>query len=620
MPKEMEMMEEGQSVKGKSWTDEELLEAMGRELIDFDDRPAAMEDARRRWALFERLRALPGDYASWADLPAQEAFEDLSQQWFERSLQLGQARARDPSPLPQKQARAIFRAPPVSAAGQALLEGASRVEPFQATSPLLALRSGDTSLAQAALGMGLEQASKMVSSGQWSAIDLARSFEARAALSEPALGSLESVCAPPSEAHPQGTLAGMPYVAKSLFWVEGELASASSKMLSRFMAPADAPVVAGLRAAGAAPWAMARMDEFAMGSDGSRSAWGATRHPMHPERLPGGSSSGSAAALAAGLCMFSIGSDTGGSVRIPASHCGLFGLKPTYGALSRFGMVPYAFSLDCPGAFARRADDLAIVYEGMASGQAGWDERQRLWSPEGFASDARAWALRRDPKAPWCGLRIGVERSWVDGCDELAVEAFGQWEIQAKALGAQIVDVGLPMADKAVWAYYLLACCEAQSSLAKYDPSRLGWESEAETWPDWESSAIAARKALIGREPRLRALLGAMALGESSRQNLYAKACGLRRELALQWGEVFGKVDVVASPTTASPAPIAGAPMSEEHEWAQDRLTIPASLGGICAASAPWARRSDGHDMGIQLCAPWHGEKALLGWMMAWKS
>lgn len=609
----------------KLWSDQELSEAMGRELLGFDDPAGAMDDARRRWALFERLRELPGDFAEWADLPAQEAFEDLSSQAFAAAIASGGLAPRLADPLPTVRARAVFRSPPVAAGGQGVTNGGGRLA-FGWTPPCFEARGGDEALARMALDAGMAAASQAVRSGRWDAGEIALSFEARAARVEPGLGALESLCAREPRAPgapPQGALAGMPFAAKSLFWVQGELSTASSRMLSRFVAPADAPVVAGLRAAGARPWAMARMDEFAMGGDGSRGAWGQTMHPTRPGRLPGGSSSGSAAALAAGLCMFAIGSDTGGSVRIPASHCGLWGLKPTYGALSRFGMVPYAFSLDCPGAFARNADDLAMVYEAMGSGPVGWDERQRLWEARGTADKARrqaAKAIARDPAKPWAGLRVGVERSWVDGCDGQAIEAFGRWSARAKELGAQLVDVGLPMADKAVWAYYLLACCEAQSSLARYDPVRLGWEEEASSWPDWESSAVAARQELIGREPRLRALLGAMALGEASRQSLYAKACGLRRELALQWSAAFALVDVVASPATAGPPPLAGSAMPEEMEWAQDRLTIPASLGGICAASAPWGKRSDGFDMGIQLCAPWHAEQRLLGWMLAWPS
>ena len=317
--------------------------------------------------------------------------------------------------------------------------------------------------------------------------------------------------------------------------------------------------MAGTKAAGARLLAMARMDELAMGGDGTRCAWGPTTHPARPGMAPGGSSSGSAAALAAGMCMFSLGSDTGGSVRVPASHCGLWGIKPTYGALSRFGMVPYAFSLDCPGAFAKSAHDLALVYEAMASGPAGWDERQRLWDPRGLAGEAAAKAALLAGPSPWAGLRVGVERSLVAGCDAHAREAFARWEDEARSMGALIVESRLPSAGSSVWAYYLLACCEAQSSLARYDPVRMGWEGEAGTWPDWESAARAARMALLGEEPRLRALLGGMALSEPSRESLYAKACGLRRALSLEWAKAFSEVDLVAMPTCPGPPARLGA-------------------------------------------------------------
>lgn len=595
------------SDKQKNWTDSEIAAAAAREMLDFDDAPAAYEEARARWALFERLRALDLDGSMWADLPSQEAFADLAEQGFRSAWSRGDFELRERSDLPRETAPSRFGCAPVEAAGQA---GGSRSgSPFEPSPPELGARPGGEVLADWARSTPIRELAGLVREGRVDSEELARSFEARAARLEPSLGSLEAMFGREPGAPSSGALAGVPFASKSLFWVRGEVCSASSAMLSRFVAPADAPVVAGLRSAGAVPLASARMDEFAMGGDGSRSRWGATSHPLFPGRLPGGSSSGSAAALAAGLCMFATGSDTGGSVRIPASHCGLFGLKPTYGALSRFGMVPYAFSLDCPGSFALGADDLAMVHEAMGSGPVGWDERQGLWDARGFA--ARARALAGSGPRPWAGLRVGIERRWLASCDAPAREAFGAWEERARGLGAQVVDASLPSADRAVWAYYLLACCEAQSSLARYDPSRMGWEREAREWGGWESAARAARRGLMGAEPRARALLGAMALSEPSRGSLYAKACALRRQIALDWSRAFSQVDLVASPATSGPPPLAGVRGAAELEWAQDRLCVPASLGGVCAASAPWAERSDGFPMGVQLCAPWWGDLRL---------
>lgn len=430
---------------------------------------------------------------------------------------------------------------------------------------------------------------------------------------DPGIHAMESLFDQGGAVGLQGPLAGLPFVAKSLFWIEGQKPTAGSKMLSRFRAPIDAPVIAGLRAAGAIPMGYARMDEFAMGGDGSRCAWGETLHPAKPGRLPGGSSSGSAAALAAGMSMFSLGSDTGGSIRIPASHCGLHGLKPTYGALSRFGMVPYAFSLDCPGAFAKTASDMAWIFEAMSSGPAGWDERQALRDHRGLGKAATLEGRRLGAMdKPWAGVRIGIPWRWVEGCDQPAKEAFASWVRTAGDMGASVLDLDWESPDEAVWAYYLLASCEAQSSLARYDPARLGWQAEARSASSWEGACRQGRSELMGREAKMRALMGAMALSEPSRGSLYAKACGLRAALCARWALAFESLDLVACPTCPGPAPWAGAPMSEELEWAQDRLAIPASLGGICALSAPWAKRSDGFDMGIQLCAPWHAEHRLL--------
>ena len=495
----------------------------------------------------------------------------------------------------------------------------------------MSARPADEALATEALERGAAWVADRVSSKDIDPAELAAQFRRRAsrldafvqarewALAPAAPAQTESMGAESMDSAARRTLAGVPVAVKSLFWVQGEIASAGSKMLSRFRAPEDAGVVAALRAAGADFSCIVKTDEFAMGSRGASCAWGAARHPGVQGASPGGSSSGSAAAVASGMALLGLGSDTGGSVRLPASYCGLWGLKPTRGELSRHGMIAYAFSLDTPGLLARSAKDLSLGFEAMSHGaQFGADSACRGFDRTGLRARVEGFATKRlsDPK-PLAGLRVGVPSYCLPGARALALDPAIRARLaaildQLEKSGAEIGVAQLSDPAMALLSYYLIASTEALSSLARMDPLRLGFEARGSG--SWEEAFASGRTELMGHEARLRVLTGAHVLGQSSRESLYAKALGLRREVADRHERAFERFDLILSPTAPGRAPALQGPLDAQAEWAADALTIPASLAGVCSLSAPWGVFEDLHPMGFQLTAPWHAEERLLSW------
>ena len=611
------------------------------ELIGFGsarEQQEAFEEFCSRAKYFDALSTLP-EATELADVPSPSTFEGLASSWISK-LSLT-AMPKDPL-APAVPAQSLFSVPAPEAAGgsfgprgaaSALSWGAP--EPAasvaaKACAPLsFASRAASVfeepageRLATEALAMGSVALAKACASGAMDRAELAEQFRIRARRIDAHVQAREEEAPPKVVEGASGLLLGSPVAVKSIFWTSGSAATAGSKMLSRFYPPEDSAMVFAARMHGADISCTVKTDEFAMGSTGASCAWGPARHPFIDGASPGGSSSGSAAAVAAGIAMLGIGSDTGGSIRLPASYCGIWGLKPTRGALSRHGMVGYAFSLDCPALLARSADDLALFFEAASIGAMhGADASCRRLDRDGLHGRCAAFAARAaSASKPLAGLRVGIPLFCLDGSlalDPQVAQALRRKAAALEALGAEVSEISLGDPAQALLAYYLIASTEALSSLARMDPLRLGFEAEGSRFESWEHAAAAGREALIGREARLRILVGAHVLSQESRSSLYAKALGLRRGLAEAYGRAFESVDLVLSPTAPGRAPMLGSAQDAASEWAADALAIPASLAGICALSAPWAFFDDGAPMGMQLAAPWHAEERLLSWALA---
>ena len=404
-------------------------------------------------------------------------------------------------------------------------------------------------------------------------------------------------------------LAGVPMAIKDNWLLEGEVAACGSRMLASFRAPYTATVVQRLIDLGAIVLGRTNMDEFGMGSSTERSAFFPTRNPWDTSRVPGGSSGGAAAAVAAGFCALAVGSDTGGSVRQPASLCGVTGIKPTYGRLSRYGLVAYASSLDCPGFLARSADDLALAMQ--AAGQDPRDATSLDAPASECVFDERTATLR--------GVRIGVLR---DTAIERGVEAEVQQACdrafdELRRHGAEIVDVSLPRAQHAVAAYYLVASSEASSNLARYDGIRFGHSPGGRTL---EEAVTNARSDGFGPEVQLRVLLGTHALRSGYHDELYGQATRVRALVREDFAAAFRGCDLIASPTTPVAAFALGSRIDDPLAMhACDALTVPASLAGLPAISMPCGFTQDGLPIGLQLTAPHRREGALLAAAHAWQ-
>ncbi len=398
-----------------------------------------------------------------------------------------------------------------------------------------------------------------------------------------------------------GSLAGVPVVLKDNLATEHLPTTCGSRILEGYVSPYESTAARRLRAAGAVIVGKSNMDEFAMGSSTEHSAYGPTRNPLAPDRVPGGSSGGSAAAVAAGLVPIALGSETGGSVRQPAAFCGITGIKPTYGRVSRFGLVAFASSLDHVGVFGRTVDDAAMGLQAIA----GVDPHDAT-SVDVAVPDYRACADRS-----MLGVVIGRPIEYFPDTLDPRVRAACDRALDAlRAAGAEVRDVSLPHTALAIPAYYIVAPAEASSNLARFDGVRYGLRLAGEGLRGMYEST---RSRGFGAEVTRRILLGTYVLSAGYYDAYYRKAMEVRRLIAGDFATVFASgVHALLTPTTPTPAFPIGAVSDPYEMYMSDIFTVTANLAGVPAMSVP-AGFVDGLPVGAQLMAPHFGEDTMLG-------
>jgi aspartyl-tRNA(Asn)/glutamyl-tRNA(Gln) amidotransferase subunit A len=442
-------------------------------------------------------------------------------------------------------------------------------------------------------------AARALASGDVGSDELFEAYRARARADELNCFTWVSDDAAPRPAT-GSSLGGVPLAVKDLFCTEGIPSQSGSRILEGYLPPYSATVVERLQSAGVLLLGKTNQDEFAMGSSNENSAYGPVLNPWDRTRVPGGSSGGSAAAVAAGLAPWALGSDTGGSIRQPAALCGIVGMKPTYGAVSRYGMIAFASSLDQAGPLTRDVTDAALMLRYMV----GCDEcdATSLDFPEEIVLPS---AERLD------GVRLGVPVELTgEGIDPGVLDAFTAALAHAEQLGAQIEQVSLPHAPHALSAYYVLAPAEASSNLARFDGVRYGLR--AADADDLLSMYTHTRHDGFGPEVKRRIMLGTYALSSGYYDAFYGRAQRVRTKIVEDFRSVFERVDFVATPTSPTVAFELGAKIREPLAmYLNDFCTVPMSLAGIPAISLPCGL-SEGLPVGLQLAGPAFSENRLL--------
>lgn len=416
---------------------------------------------------------------------------------------------------------------------------------------------------------------------------------------EQARATAQQVDADIKAGKPVGPLAGVPVALKDNMCTRGIETTCSSKILEGWKPPYDATVVTRLQQAGAVMVGKTNLDEFAMGSSTENSAFGPTKNPLDTSRVPGGSSGGSAAAVAAGFAAASLGSDTGGSIRQPASLCGLVGVKPTYGLVSRQGIVAFASSLDQVGPFTHTVADAALMMEVIG----GHDPLDSTSLPQPMPSLTSV--LGQGVK----GMRIGRLADMPDGCEPEVLARMDAAYIALQAAGATIVDIALPSLSYCLTAYYLVAPAEASSNLARYDGVRYGLRVEKS---DLHSMYGATRAAGFGAEVKRRIMLGTYALSAGYFDAYYGKALKVRRLIANDFAAAYEKCDVILTPTSPTVAFLLGDKTSDPLTmYLCDIFTIPTNLAGHAAMSVPFGTGAHNLPVGVQVLAPALGEQTM---------
>ena len=403
---------------------------------------------------------------------------------------------------------------------------------------------------------------------------------------------------------PTGGMDGIPIAVKDLFCTEGVLTTASSHILDGFIPPYESTVSQNLRDAGSVMLGKTNMDEFAMGSANVTSFYGAVKNPWYvndgKDRVPGGSSGGSAAAVAANISLGAAGSDTGGSIRQPASFCGVVGMKPTYGRCSRWGMVAFASSLDQAGPLTRTVRDAAIMLQAMA----GHDSKDSTSSTEPVPNFEAS--ITGEIK----GLKIGIPSEYrIDGMSSEIEGLWSQGVEMLKDAGAEPLEVSLPHTKYALPTYYIVAPAEASSNLARYDGVRYGLRVDAETLDEMYETT---RGEGFGQEVRRRIMIGAYVLSAGYYDAYYVKAQKLRTLILKDFSDAFKKVDAILTPTTPFAAFAIGEKMDDPVQmYINDVFTVPSSLAGLPAITVPAGLSNEGLPLGLHLITKPFGEETL---------
>ncbi|MBM3778402.1 MAG: Asp-tRNA(Asn)/Glu-tRNA(Gln) amidotransferase subunit GatA [Acidimicrobiia bacterium] len=455
-----------------------------------------------------------------------------------------------------------------------------------------------------------------VATGRRSAVDVCTAALARIDAANPRLNAFNTVAAEGAlsaaaavdrhraAGEPPGPLAGVPIAIKDNLCVRGMRTTASSKILDAFVPPYDATVVRHLERAGAVILGKTNCDEFAMGSSNENSAYGPVRNPWAPDRTPGGSSGGSAAAVAARLVPCALGSDTGGSIRQPAAFCGIVGVKPTYGRVSRYGLLAFASSLDQIGPMTRNVADAALVLSVIA----GQDVADATSAPEPVPDFSEGLDLGVR------GLRIGVPRAFIgSGVDDQVLGAFEAAVDRFREAGATIVDVALPNAAAAIPAYYLVCTAEASSNLARYDGVRYGHRPVLAPDDTLQTLYDRTRDEGFGPEVKRRIMLGTYVLSAGYYDAYYLKAQQVRTLLKREYEQAFERADVIAMPTSPTPPFRLGEKAADPLQmYLTDVFTVSANLAGLPAVSVPCGFTADTLPIGLQLTGRHFDEATLL--------
>ena len=440
-------------------------------------------------------------------------------------------------------------------------------------------------------------------------------------LADEALADADRIDAAVARGEPAGPLAGVPVALKDNLCTRGIPTTCSSRMLEGWRPPYTATVVERLRAAGAVIIGKTNLDEFAMGSSTENSAFGPTRNPHDTSRVPGGSSGGSAAAVAAGFAPLALGSDTGGSIRQPAALCGVVGMKPTYGRVSRYGLVAFASSLDQIGPIGASVADAAACYEAIA----GHDPRDstsidRPLEPVAALLEDGVEGLRVGVLAELCGggqreeaqVTGGIEASPSGGVEGVAADVLLKVESAAEALeeaGAEVRTVSVPSTVLGLSAYYLIAPAEASSNLARYDGVRYGLRIDAANAAEMN---VASRTAGFGAEVKRRIMLGTYALSAGYYDAFYGKALRVRTLMLREFAAAYEDVDILLCPTAPTTAFELGAKTADPLlMYLNDVCTIPSNLTGHPAISVPFGRGDDGLPVGVQIMGPALSERLI---------
>lgn len=393
-------------------------------------------------------------------------------------------------------------------------------------------------------------------------------------------------------------LAGIPVAVKDNICTKGVKTTCASRMLENFVSPYDATVIQKLKAQNVLFPGKLNMDEFAMGGSCENSYFKATKNPWDVSRVPGGSSGGSAAAVAACEAPLSLGSDTGGSVRCPAAYCGVVGLKPTYGAVSRFGLVAFASSLDQIGPMGRTVEDTAMLFQAICGADKAHDATSKEYTFHGYENSVK-------------GRRFGLPKEYFgSGVSDEVKNAVRKAAEELKAQGAELVEVSLPSTDYALAAYYIISSAEASSNLARYDGVKYGFSTGRDG--SVEDMYLATRSEGFGKEVKRRIMLGTYVLSSGYYDAYYKRAKLLQKQIGAEFNKAFEQCDALIAPVTPTTAFKLGEKINDPLQmYAADICTVPVNIAGLPAISVPCGKGADGMPIGMQLIGPKFSEEML---------